>query len=414
MSIANPSQSSARTNFILLILVAGCMISALGFGPRAALGLFLSPMSQANGWGRDVFALALAIQILLWGAVQPVAGAIADRFGAVRVLCAGSVLYSVGLALMVYSTTPLTLVFSAGVLMGFGISASSFTLVIAAFGKLLPPEWRSLAFGAGTAAGSFGQFLFSPLAVGLIHAFGWQNALLSFAAIVLLIIPLALVLAAPSFESGPQSATLAQRQSLRDALSEAFGHRSYVLLVLGFFTCGFQLLFITVHLPAYLVDRGQSVDAGAWTIGVIGLFNIIGSLLAGWLGDRMPKRYLLAAIYLARSAAVLAFIVLPVTPASAVTFGAVMGLLWLSTVPPTSGLIALMFGTKWFATLFGLAFFSHQLGGFLGVWLGGVLYEAFGSYDPIWWGSIALGIVSALLHLPIVERPVARPVPVAA
>ena len=414
MSIANPSQSSARTNFILLILVAGCMISALGFGPRAALGLFLSPMSQANGWGRDVFALALAIQILLWGAVQPVAGAIADRFGPVRVLCAGSVLYSVGLALMVYSTTPLTLVFSAGVLMGFGISASSFTLVIAAFGKLLPPEWRSLAFGAGTAAGSFGQFLFSPLAVGLIHAFGWQNALLSFAVIVLLIIPLALVLAAPSFESGPQTATPAQRQSLRDALSEAFGHRSYVLLVLGFFTCGFQLLFITVHLPAYLVDRGQSVDAGAWTIGVIGLFNIIGSLLAGWLGDRMPKRYLLAAIYLFRSAAVLAFIMFPVTPASAVTFGAVMGLLWLSTVPPTSGLIALMFGTKWFATLFGLAFFSHQLGGFLGVWLGGVLYEAFGSYDPIWWGSIALGIVSALLHLPIVERPVARPVAAAA
>lgn len=414
MSIANPSQSSARTNFILLILVAGCMISALGFGPRAALGLFLSPMSQANGWGRDVFALALAIQILLWGAVQPVAGAIADRFGPVRVLCAGSVLYSVGLALMVYSTTPLTLVFSAGVLMGFGISASSFTLVIAAFGKLLPPEWRSLAFGAGTAAGSFGQFLFSPLAVGLIHAFGWQNALLSFAVIVLLIIPLALVLAAPSFESTTQTAASAQKQSLRDALSEAFGHRSYVLLVLGFFTCGFQLLFITVHLPAYLVDRGQSVDAGAWTIGVIGLFNIIGSLLAGWLGDRMPKRYLLAAIYLLRSAAVLAFIMFPVTPASAVTFGAVMGLLWLSTVPPTSGLIALMFGTKWFATLFGLAFFSHQLGGFLGVWLGGVLYEAFGSYDPIWWGSIALGIVSALLHLPIVERPVARPVLAAA
>jgi MFS family permease len=414
MSIANPSQSSVRTNFILLILVAGCLIAALGFGPRAALGLFLSPMSQANGWGRDVFALALAIQILLWGAVQPVAGAIADRFGPVRVLCAGSLLYSLGLALMVYSTTPLALVFSAGVLMGFGISASSFTLVIAAFGKLLPPEWRSLAFGAGTAAGSFGQFLFSPLAVGLIHAFGWQNALLSFAAIVLLIVPLALVLAAPSFESTTQTAAPAQRQSLRDALSEAFGHRSYVLLVLGFFTCGFQLLFITVHLPAYLVDRGQSVEAGAWTIGVIGLFNIIGSLLAGYLGDRMPKRYLLAAIYLLRSAAVLAFIVFPVTPASAVAFGAVMGLLWLSTVPPTSGLIALMFGTKWFATLFGLAFFSHQLGGFLGVWLGGVLYEAFGSYDPIWWGSIALGIVSALLHLPIVERPVVRPVAAAA
>jgi MFS family permease len=408
MSIATPSQTSARTNLVILILAAGCLISSLGFGPRAALGLFLSPMSQANGWGRDVFAFALAIQILLWGAVQPVVGAIADRFGTVRVLCAGSILYALGLALMVYSTTPLALVFSAGVLMGLGISASSFTLVIAAFGKLLPPEWRSLAFGAGTAAGSFGQFFFSPFAVGLIHAVGWQNALLTFAAVVLLIIPLALVLAQPSADAGPQAAAQAQKQSLRDALGEAFGHRSFVLLVLGFFTCGFQLLFITVHLPAYLVDRGQSVDAGAWTIGVIGLFNIIGSLLAGWLGDRMPKRYLLALIYLLRSAAVLAFILFPVTPASAVAFGAVMGLLWLSTVPPTSGLIALMFGTKWFATLFGVAFFSHQLGGFLGVWLGGVLYEAFGSYDPIWWGSIALGIVSALLHLPIVERPVQR------
>jgi MFS family permease len=414
MSTAIPSQTSARTNLILLILIAGCTISALGFGPRAALGLFLSPMSQANGWGRDVFALALAIQILLWGAAQPVAGAIADRFGPVRVLCMGGILYSLGLVLMVYSTSPFALVLSAGVLMGLGISASSFTLVIAAFGKLLPAEWRSLAFGAGTAAGSFGQFLFSPLAVGLIHGFGWQNALLSFAAIVLLIVPLALVLAAPSLEPATTATTAAEKQSLRAALSEAFGHRSYVLLVLGFFTCGFQLLFITVHLPAYLVDRGQSVDAGAWTIGVIGLFNIVGSLLAGWLGDRMPKRYLLAAIYFLRSAAVLAFIIFPVTPVSAVAFGAVMGLLWLSTVPPTSGLVALMFGTKWFATLFGVAFFSHQLGGFLGVWLGGVLYEAFGSYDPIWWGSIALGIISALLNLPIVERPVLRPVAVAA
>ncbi|HEY7458741.1 MAG TPA: MFS transporter [Xanthobacteraceae bacterium] len=412
MSIASSSPPATRTNFILLILVAGCMISTLGFGPRAALGLFLSPMSEANGWGRDVFALALAVQILLWGAVQPVVGAIADRFGTVRVICVGAVLYAAGLALMVTSTTPVALVLSAGILSGIGIAATSFTLVIAAFGKILPLEWRSVAFGAGTAAGSFGQFLFSPLAVGLIHSLGWQNALYAFAAIVLLILPLSLVLSAPSADSGAPAA--AQKQSLREALSEAFGHRSYVLLVLGFFTCGFQLLFITVHLPAYLVDRGQSVDAGAWTIGVIGLFNIIGALLAGWLGDRMPKRYLLAAIYFLRSAAVLAFIMFPVTPATAVAFGAVMGLLWLSTVPPTSGLVALMFGTKWFATLFGVAFFSHQLGGFLGVWLGGVLYEAFGSYDPIWWGSIALGIVSALLNMPIVEKPVLRPVAVAA
>lgn len=406
------STSPARTQFILLILIAGCTISVLGFGPRAALGLFLSPMSEANNWGRDVFALALAIQILLWGASQPFAGALADRFGPVLVLSGGAVLYAAGLALMSYSTSPLALNLTAGVLMGFGIAGSSFTIVLAAFGKLLPLEWRSLAFGAGTAAGSFGQFLFSPLAVGFIHGFGWQNALMLFGAIVLLIIPLSLVLANPS--GGTAAAGPVQKQSLREALGEAFGHRSYVLLVLGFFTCGFQLLFITVHLPAYVVDRGLSVDTGAWTIGVIGLFNIIGALLAGWLGDQMPKRYLLAIIYFLRSLAVLAFIVFPVTPASAVVFGAVMGLLWLSTVPPTSGLVAIMFGTKWFATLFGVVFFSHQVGGFLGVWLGGVLYEAFGSYDPIWWGSIALGIVSALLHLPIIEKPVVRPAPVAA
>ncbi len=410
MSQTTSTLASPRSQIILVILIAGCSVAALSFGPRAALGLFLSPMSEANGWGRDVFALALAIQVLLWGAAQPVAGALADRFGPVRVLSGGAILYAAGLWLMAYSTTPATLTLSAGVLMGFGIAGSSFTIVLAAFGKLLPPEWRSLAFGAGTAAGSFGQFLFSPLAVGLMHGFGWQMALVLFGVVVLLVIPLSLVLATPKDFVAPNT----PKQSLREALSEAMGHRSYVLLVLGFFTCGFQLLFITVHLPAYVVDRGLSVDIGAWTIGVIGLFNIVGSLAAGWLGDKMPKRYLLAAISFLRSAAVLAFISFPVTPATAIAFGAAMGLLWLSTVPPTSGLVAIMFGTRWFATLFGVAFFSHQVGGFLGVWLGGVLYEAFGSYDPIWWGSIALGIASALIHLPIVEKPVVRAAPAAA
>lgn len=406
------SQSAARTQFIVLILIAGCAIGALNFGPRAALGLFLTPMTEAHGWGRDAFALALAIQILIWGAAQPFAGALADRFGPVVVLSGGAILYASGLSLMAYSTTPGMLNLSAGVLAGFGISGSSFTIVLAAFGKLIPLQWRSIAFGLGTAAGSFGQFLFSPLAVGFIHGFGWQNSLVIFSVFVLLIIPLSLVLATP--KDAGDGTGIAQKQSLAAALSEALAHRSYVLLVLGFFTCGFQLLFITVHLPAYVVDRGMSVDTGAWTIGVIGLFNIAGSLMAGWLSDKMPKRYLLAAIYSLRSLAVIAFITFPVTPASTIVFGAVMGLLWLSTVPPTTGLVAVMFGPKWLATLFGIAFFSHQVGGFLGVWLGGVLYETFGSYDPIWWGSITLGIVSALLHLPIVEKPVARPLPAAA
>jgi MFS family permease len=413
MSKSSLSLSESRKQYFILVLVAGCLIGVVGFGPRSALGLFLPPMSAANSWGRDVFALALAIQVLMWGAALPLAGALADRFGIVPVMSGGAILYAVGLALMAHSTTPAMLNLTGGFIAGFGIAGSSFTLVLAAFGKLLPERWRSLAFGAGTAAGSFGQFLFSPLAVGLIHGFGWQNALLIFSAIVLLIVPLSLALAAPRGGAEPTMGAT-QKQSLMEALAEAFGHRSYVLLTLGFFTCGFQLLFITVHLPAYLVDRGLSADTGAWTLGVIGLFNIVGSLLAGWLGDRMPKRYLLSIIYFARSLAVVAFITLPITPTSAIVFGAVMGLLWLSTVPPTSGLVALMFGTRWLATLFGFAFFSHQVGGFLGVWLGGVLFERTGSYDVIWWGSVVLGIVSAIINLPIVEKPVARPAAAAA
>jgi MFS family permease len=391
-----------------VILICGCAIAAITFGPRAALGLFLAPMTSANSWGRDIFGLAMAIQVLVWGAAQPFAGAVADRFGTMRVLSAGAVLYAAGLVLMAHSTTPGMLNLSAGVLAGLGIAGSSFTIVLAAFGKLMPERWRSLSFGAGTAAGSFGQFLFSPLAVDFISRFGWQDALVAFALIVLLVIPLAVALRTSAMDSVARPGA-ARQQSLRQALAEAFGHRSYVLLVTGFFTCGFQLLFITVHLPAFLVDRGLSASIGAWTIGVIGMFNIVGSMLAGWLGDRMPKRYLLSIIYTLRSLAVIAFVTLPVTPASAIVFGAVMGLLWLSTVPPTSALVALMFGTRWMATLFGFAFFSHQVGGFLGVWLGGVLFETSGSYALIWWLSVLLGFVSALINLPIVEKPVARP-----
>jgi MFS family permease len=391
----------------LIIIICGCAIGALGFGPRAALGLFLTPMSSAHGWSRDVFALALAIQVLVWGTAQPFVGAVADRFGSLPVLSAGAVLYCAGLALMAYSTTPEMLNLSAGVMTGLGIAGSSFTIVIAAFGKLMPPHLRSIAFGAGTAAGSFGQFLFSPLAVGFLDWVGWQDALVIFGLITLAIIPLATAVRTPPMDMSTKPGAVSQ-QSLLQALAEAFGHRSYVLLVLGFFTCGFQLLFITVHLPAYLVDRGLSVDVGAWAIGAIGLFNIIGSISAGWLGDRMPKRYLLSIIYLLRSLAVVVFISLPVTTASALIFGGCMGLLWLSTVPPTSALVAIMFGTRWMATLFGFAFFSHQVGGFLGVWLGGLLFTSTGSYNVVWWLSVVLGIISAIINLPIVEKPVER------
>jgi MFS family permease len=399
----------------VVIIMCGCLISLLGFGPRSSFGFFLTPMSQANGWGRDVFALAFALQNLLWGIGQPFAGAIADRFGMVRVLGIGALLYGTGLALMAYTTSPVTLQVTAGVLVGFGLSGCSFNLVIAAFGKLLPDRYRMLAIGAGTAAGSFGQFLFAPFGVALIGSIGWQHTLLVFGSMLLLIIPMALALATPpSAPKAAGAANDAESQSLMGALAEAFGHRSYVLLVVGFFTCGFQLAFITLHLPSYLIDRGLSATIGGWTLAVIGLFNIIGSISVGWLATRYPRRYLLALNYFLRAVAISAFVLLPASPATTLVFGAVMGLLWLSTVPPTSGLVTLMFGTRWLATLYGFAFFSHQVGGFLGAWLGGVLYERTGSYDVVWWLAVAFGLLSALLNLPIVEKPVMRAAPAAA
>jgi MFS family permease len=391
----------------LVIILAGCAISLLTFGPRSAMGLFMQPISEANGWGRDVFALAFAVQNLLWGIGQPIAGGIADRFGTFRVLAGGALLYALGLFLMAYSSTALTFNITVGVMIGLGLSGCSFNLVVAALGKLVPEHMRSFAFGAGTAAGSFGQFLFAPLGALLIESYGWAVALFAFAAAMLLVVPFSVALA-----TRPQSAKATvgndAPQSLRHALSEAFAHRSYVLLVLGFFTCGFQLAFITAHLPAYLVDRGLSVQVGGWVLATIGLFNIVGAIAAGWAGARMPKRFILAFLYFLRAVAIAAFIMVPLSTTSALVFGVAMGLSWLSTVPPTSGLVALMFGTRWLAMLYGFAFFSHQVGGFLGVWLGGIAFEMTGSYDLVWILAIAFGIASAIINLPIVEKPVNR------
>jgi MFS family permease len=393
------------------IVLAGCAIALITFGPRAAAGLFQIPMTTEYGWGRDTFGLAIAIQNLLWGVGQPFAGAVADRFGAVRVICAGALLYALGLVVMSQATTPAALHLGAGVLIGFGLSGCSFNLVLGAFGKLLPEKWRPMAFGAGTAAGSFGQFFFPPIGHVLIEALGWHQALIIFAFSVLLVLPLSLALATRGADAGTAAAPRAlPNQSIAQALSEAFRHRSYVLLVLGFFTCGFQLAFITVHLPAYLKDAGLSAAIGGWTLAVIGLSNAVGSLSAGWLSTRMSKRYLLAWIYFGRAVAIAAFIMVPPTPVTCIAFGIAIGLLWLSTVPPTSALVMLMFGTKYMAMLYGFAFFSHQVGGFLGVYLGGVLYEAFGNYNLVWWLSVALGVASAVINLPIEERPVERPV----
>jgi MFS family permease len=387
-----------------VIVGFGCLIALISFGPRSTLGFFLTPLSTANHWGRDVFAFALALQNLLWGIGQPLAGIIGDRFGTVRVLCVGALMYAAGLALMAHATSAPVLDVSAGALIGFGLSGCSFTLILAAFGKLLPAQWRSFAFGVGTAAGSFGQFLYSPVAVLLMDTFGWREALTIFAVTMLAVLPMSLALRTPKAHAIKEAAP----QSFRHAVSEAFAHRSFVLLVLGYFTCGFQLAFITVHLPAYLVDRGLTVEVGGWTLATIGLFNIVGCLMCGWLGNRMPKRYLLSFIYSTRAVAILAFISFPTTPFTCIAFGAIMGLMWLSTVPATNGIIAVMFGTRWLATLAGLAFFSHQVGGFLGVWLGGIVFDRYGSYLPVWWLAIMFGVLSAIINLPIVEEPVPR------
>ena len=389
----------------LAILISGCTIAMLTFGPRSSMGVFAAPILFDTNLSLSVFSFAIAIQNLLWGVGQPFAGAIADRYGTMRVLTGGLILHSAGLALMAYANSGGWLTFSAGVLIGFGLSGCSFNIVLAAFSKLLPPEWRSVAYGAGTAAGSLGQLIFPPLSYLLITTFGWQAALLTYAPLLIAALPLAFVLATQPNRRQEASAEPQDKRGIITIISEAFAHRSYVLLVLGFFTCGFQLAFITVHMPRYLLDVGLGPEVGGFTLGIIGLFNIIGSLTSGYLGSRMSRSYLLAGIYVLRSAAILMLLMLPHTAFNTYLFGAAMGLLWLSTVPPTSSLVALMFGTRNMAMLYGFAFFSHQVGGFLGVLIGGALRDQFGSYDVLWWGSIVLGLISAAINLPIVEKP---------
>lgn len=387
-----------------LALLAGCLISMLTFGPRSAMGFFLTPMTVEHGWNREVFALAIAIQNLLWGAFQPIAGGFADKFGTGRVLVAGGVFYALGLALMAWAPTPAWLHLSAGVLIGVALAAGSFSIVIAAFGRVMPPERRAWAIGLGTAAGSLGQFLFAPLSLVLIDTTGWRVALVAMAAVMLLVPFLAVALAGRP----PASVLVEPPQGFRKAIGEAFGHGSYQLLFAGFFVCGFHLAFVTVHLPPYLADKGVDASWGAISIAVIGLCNIVGSYASGMLSGRYPKRIILSLIYLARAVAIALFVTLPISPVTIVLFSATLGLLWLSTVPPTSSLVAVMFGTRYLGMLYGFVFFSHQVGSFLGVWLGGRLYDTTGSYDIIWWLSVALGIFAALVHWPIKEAAVAR------
>ncbi|HEY8579345.1 MAG TPA: MFS transporter [Beijerinckiaceae bacterium] len=388
-----------------IVIVAGCLIAMITWGPRSAAGALQLPVLQTYGWSTEAYAFAFAIQNLLWGLFQPVAGAFADRVGTMRVLALGGLLYTSGVGLMAFSSTPATFTFTVGVLTGLGLSGCSLNLVVAGFGKIVPPKMRPVAFGLVTASASFGQFVFSPVAGALIETFDWRTACLVFAGLVLFIAPLSwFVASAPLAETNRASGleTKGALATLRDALS----HRSYVLVVVGFFTCGFQLQFITVHFQRYIVESGLSANVGYWAFAMVGLFNIVGSLTAGWMCTRMPRRYVLAGVYFSRAVLTLIFINLPPAPINAYLFGALSGLLWLSTLPPTSAMVNQMFGSGNFGMLYGFAFCSHQIGGFLGVLLGGVLRSWTGSYDATWYLSIALGVASALITLPIVEKSV--------
>ena len=394
------------------VVGCGCLIALITYGLRTSFGLFAGPISEGRGWSPEVFALAIAVQNLVWGLGQPFAGAVADRYGSARILAAGGVVYAAGVALMAASPTPLAFNLTAGVLVGLGLSGASFTIVIAALGRLVPEERSSQAMGLATAAGSLGQFIFAPLGQAFLTDYGWQTALLLLAG-SMVVVP-ALAVALKGGGAGQKQNTNEPALPARDAVRRAFGHGSYLLLVAGFFVCGFHVAFITTHLPAHIASvaghsHGGMHTAGpaiaAWALALIGLFNIVGSYGSGVLGARHSKRQLLAGIYLSRAVVIALFVTLPPTPTVVLVFAAAMGVLWLSTVPLTSGLVAVMFGTGNLGTLFGIVFLSHQIGAFLGVWLGGLAFEQTGSFLPIWWAGIALAIIAAGLHWPIVERP---------
>lgn len=384
---------------LLVLIIAGCIIAAIGNGVRTSFGLFTLPMTTDLGLTREQWGMAMAIQNLAWGIAQPFAGAFADRVGTGRTVAAGAALYAIGVLGMAFSGNAPMITLTAGIVTGVGIAVCSFSVVMAAFGRNVPAEKRSLIFGVATAASSFGQFAFAPISQGFINAFGWQSSLIYLAMALLLIIPLSYAL-----RGRTEAATGQADLPFMRALAQAWGHGSYRLLVIGFFVCGFHLAFINVHMPAYLVQCGLSPEVGSWTIAVIGLFNIVGSLLAGYLGGRLPKQMLLATIYFLRAVAIGLFLLIPVSEVSAYAFAAAMGLLWLSTVPLTAGLVSLFFGARYMGMLYGVAFFSHQVGSFVGVWLGGFVYDHTGSYSLVWYLGIILGLASAAVHIPIAER----------
>ncbi len=386
------------------VMVCATSILALAIGIRLSFGLFLQPMSQTLGWGRETFAFAIALQNILWGVTQPLMGMLADKYGARKVVAMGGLGYCLGLYLMSQATSPLTLNLTTGLLIGVSLSATSFAVVLGVVGRAVSERNRSMALGLASAGGSVGQALILPIGQALITAYGWVLALGGLAAIAFLMVPLAAALGPSERKSRKEL----NEQLISHAVAEAGLHRGYWLLMAGFFVCGFHVTFIATHLPAYIVDSGLSPGLGATALALIGLFNIIGSCFWGIVGGKYSKKYSLSSLYLARAVLIAALVLFPISNLSILVFASGMGFLWLGTVPLTSGLIGQIFGVRYLSTLFGIVFFSHQIGAFLGVWLGGYIFDVTGSYDIVWYVSIALGVLSALLHWPINEQPVAR------
>ena len=394
------ASENVRGSQLNAAIFGGCMVAFLSFGFVATFGIFLAPMSADLGWGREVFSLSVAVQLLTWGFAQPFAGAIADRYGTARVLAVGTICAGAGFALRGAVSDPALFVLT-GVLVGAGTGAASFPIVLGALGKLVSAERRSFIMGLGTAAASLGMFVSAPAATAMIDGIGWQPALFVIGGSFALILPFLIFLARASRPTAAGSGA----GDFRAAIAMAFSDRSYVCLFFGFFVCGFHVAFIQTHLPAYVIDLGLAARVGGWSLALIGLFNIAGSFFAGWAGQALPSKWVLSSIYLARAIVITAFILVPVSEASVLIFSAVMGLLWLATVPLTIGLVARTQGLKFLSTLAGLVFLSHQSGSFTGAWLGGRIYDVSHSYMPMWWAAVALGLLAAIVHLPIREQP---------
>ncbi|MEC7489616.1 MAG: MFS transporter [Pseudomonadota bacterium] len=389
----------------LYVLCAATAVILITNGSRQNFGLFLVPLSEDLGWGRSEFALSIAIQNLVMGAAAPFVAAAGDRLGPIRVIVISGVLYAIGVGLISVSNTPETMILSAGLIVGLGASGIGFTLPLALVGRVAPEKSRTFWLGIVTAGGSAGQFVFAPTSAGLIDSFGWSQGIVILSIIIAFAIPLSISMKPGSTETLAK----ADQQSLKQALGKASQHRGYWLLVIGFFVCGFHVQFIGTHLPGILQDSGADQWLAAWGLGTIGLFNLVGTIMSGWLGSRWSKKNLLSLLYLARALLFLIFIQLPINEFTVLCFSAILGLLWLSTVPLTSGIVAQVFGPRYMGTLFAIVFFSHQLGSFSGVFLGGLFYDYYGTYEAVWWLAIALGGLAALIHWGIDDQPAERP-----